>query len=78
MFLHGLIRDGRLRTYKVGGFRNTADLGTTYLDKGDFERHREAAGTVLVLAIASAEHTARDMYTGVLMCSRVLRSAWEV
>ena len=46
MFLQGLLREGRLQTSKVWGTENSSDLGTKYLDRGEFEKHRAAAGLV--------------------------------
>ena len=44
MFVQGLIREGRLVSYKVDGYSNSSDLGTKYLERTDFERHRAATG----------------------------------
>lgn len=40
--LQGLVREGRLVTEKISGVENSSDLGTKYLERAIFEKHRGA------------------------------------
>ena len=44
MFMQQMIKEGKVKTKKILGTENSSDLGTKYLDRRDFEKHRAAAG----------------------------------
>ena len=76
MFLQGLLRDGRLVTSKVHGLENSSDLGTKYLERGLFEKHRAAVGMrrkeekkdVFEVSKAPVEGALSRMRAGMMMC----------
>lgn len=46
MFLQGLLREGRSVMEKISRMENNSDLGTKYLERAVFEKHRDAVGLV--------------------------------
>ena len=44
MFMQQLVKEKRISMQKIPGEENSSDLGTKYLDRPTFEKHRRAAG----------------------------------
>ena len=44
MFMQQLVKEKRIAMKKIPGEENSSDLGTKYLDRPTFEKHRRAAG----------------------------------
>ena len=44
MFMQQMIKEGKVKIKKILGTENSSDLGTKYLERRDFEKHRAAAG----------------------------------
>ncbi len=46
------IKDGRANAREIWGTEDSSDLGTKYLERKDFEKHRAAAGAIPMRAEA--------------------------
>ena len=46
LFIQSLVKEGRVAISKIPGESNSSDLGTKYLERTVFEKHRKAAGLV--------------------------------
>ena len=44
MFMQQLVKEKRMKLRKISGEENSSDLGTKYLERLTFEKHRRAAG----------------------------------
>jgi len=62
MFVQQLAKDGKVKLVKIAGAENSSDLGTKYLEKREFEKHRAAVG-LLPMDEETAETNTVEMKT---------------